>query len=116
MKFRSLIKCEIDVNFVDQEKAKAFFIDGDWKDIYYEFLDLEEAARHLAFAFHNAPEKLSEGGLFRDVDGFGEYFYSRDNKEWRLTDKYVPNGVGMPCGEIIISYESELQCSQAEEI
>lgn len=33
-----------------------------------------------------------------------------------LTDRYVPEGEVLPCGEIVIHYESELQCSQIEEI
>lgn len=116
MKFRNKIECEIDVNFVDHEKAKGFFIDSDWKDCFFKFVDLEEVAEYLALAFHNSPESTDEDGRFKCVDGFGEYFYSHEDKVWRLTDRYLPQGGVLPCGEITIRYESALQCSQTDEL
>lgn len=116
MKLRSLIECEIDVEFVDQGKAEAFFIDGTWRETFFDFADLEEAGEHLALQFHKAAEFIDSGAVNRSVEGFGQYVYNKKEGHWRLTEKYVEDGGALPCGDIIIRYETELGCSQVEVI
>ncbi|MDP2566481.1 hypothetical protein [Pseudoalteromonas marina] len=115
MKFKNTIQCEIEIDFKDKAKAKAFFIDGDWSDVFYEIDDLEELAGILASLFNNAPERLGKG-LYRSIEGFGDYIYSYEKKEWNLSDRQLPEGEELPCGDIVIKYASELQCIETEEI
>jgi hypothetical protein len=115
MKFRNRLECEIDIDFVDLDKAKAYFIGSDWAEDFFEFEDIEDLAEHLSFNFHQAREILKDG-LVRFVEGIGEFVYSYENKEWRLTDKYLPEGEVLPCGDIVIRYESELQSAGVEEL
>lgn len=115
MKFKNTIQCEIEVDIKDREKAKAFFIDGDWSEIFYEISDLDELASILGFAFHNAEERLGQG-LFKSIEGFGDYIYSYEKKEWHLTDRLLEEGEDLPCGNIVIKYISELESIETEEI
>lgn len=115
MKFKNTIQCEIEIDFKDKAKAKAFFIDGDWSETFYEISDLDELASILGFAFHNAEERLRQG-LVKSIEGFGDYIYSYEKKEWRLNDRQLSEGEELPCGDIVIKYTSELQCIETEEI
>jgi len=44
MKIEVIYESKIVIEFCDPEKARAYFIDGDWKDSFYTFDDLEEVA------------------------------------------------------------------------
>lgn len=86
MQVTATLEQEMKVEFTDPEKAKAFFIDGDWKKSFYTFDDLEELA---SFLMLNAREKLVVGDHWRegeelksgaDIEGF-PYFYRHNGQK-----------------------------------
>ncbi|WP_341496395.1 hypothetical protein WAX88_16220 [Photobacterium damselae subsp. damselae] len=106
MKIRSTFEMEIDVDFKDPEKAKAYFIESeDWKNAFYSLEDLKELAAHLALNFHIQIEGWSAQKLTSSkfVEGFGEFVAFNDGT-WRLTDEWTGDS-----GEIFIEYESNLE-------
>ena len=100
------LKAEIDVSFSDPEKAKAVFIDGDWKDYFWVIDDLENLATDLANAFHNEPQhwkydhEKQKGWYQKSPEGFGT-FIQQDNGSFVMEDETT--------GKITISYEMELE-------
>lgn len=82
MKFETDLTQQITVDFSAPAKATAFFIDGDWKESFYTFSDLEAVAEHLAFASRASMrgETYSpEGGKFTHIEGFPTFAY-KDGK------------------------------------
>ncbi len=63
-KFNVELKAEHNVSFSNPEKAQAFFIDGKWKDVFYDFVDLEELAGFIALSY------LQHGKSF---EGFSDF-------------------------------------------
>ncbi|CAH7194891.1 hypothetical protein [Vibrio alginolyticus] len=113
--FRNTFEYQIDVEFIDSNKAKLMFIDSDWKDIFYEFSDLEEVSEHLARNFHNANETLSDG-LCRYVEGFGDFKYDANSSTWLIISKDGLTENQLECGGIRIKYEMKPQCSSTQKI
>ncbi|MCY9861384.1 hypothetical protein OTK49_02485 [Vibrio coralliirubri] len=116
MKIRSTFDCKIDVDFQDPAKAQAYFIDGDWRDFFYAFDNLEEVTEHLALNFHKADEYYDHEGLNRSIEGFGSYVYQPETHEWRLSEDAEPDEESLDCGMIVIRYEQDLKCSDIEKL
>ncbi len=65
MTFEVDLKATVKVQFSDEAKVKEFFIEGDWKECFFEFSDLTEIAEHLAFV-------VQKFGSF-NIEGFGDF-------------------------------------------
>ena len=115
MKFKATLECEIEVDFSDKDKAKTYFIDGDWQEYFYAFDGLDEFTRHLVYAF-NESEEMLRGGRIKFVEGVGEFIYDRSKKEWRLTHKNLQEGESFLCGQIVIRYVQDTHCSTLERV
>lgn len=113
---RTTFEFQIDINFTDKERANHFFIESDWKEHFYEFNDLDEVSEHLAINFDNASEQWEDGQHWKHIDGFGSYYYHREEKEWRLTKDMLKEGEELPCGEIVIKYEMNTECTDVTEL
>ena len=102
-KIRCSFEMEIDINFQDTDKAKSYYIDGDWKESFYSLADLEEVAEQLSYSFYVEDEKWDKilKAVIKFVEGFGT-FVKKDN-EWHLTEEFASDG-----GGIIICYETSL--------
>ncbi len=59
-KRRTSFEMEIDVNFLNQERSFKHFIEGDWKESFFTFDDLDEVAKHLAYCFHIESSKMKK--------------------------------------------------------
>lgn len=105
-KMRVELKAEIDVTFSHPEKVEAVFIEGDWKECFWELYDLEEVVTHLANAFHNESDRwvfnkeTGTGYFERSPEGFGSYI-SQGNGDYVMEHETT--------GKITISYEMELE-------
>jgi hypothetical protein len=104
MNFRTELKCEIDIEFIDPEKSEAYFIGSDWENVFYSFHDLQGLAEHLLFDFHHEGDSYNTThcAMVRSIEGFGIYVKQKD-KSYQLTDE-----VAEEIGQIIIRYEQEL--------
>ena len=114
--FRTTFEYQIDVNFIDKEKAESFFLESDWKDCFYEFNDLDEAAEHVAMNFHNDSGQYEGGDLIKYIEGFGSFLFHREENEWRLTKGALKDSDELPCGDIIIKYEMNPECTEIREM
>ncbi|MBD1559523.1 hypothetical protein HC752_21505 [Vibrio sp. S9_S30] len=112
---RTTFEFQIDVNFIEKDKAEAMFIESDWKDVFYTFIDLDEVAEHLALNFHQYDEKWEKGEYWKHIEGFGSYKYNSDTKAWHLAGEGDENGE-FECGDIIIKYESKTECTDVTEL
>ncbi|MGR5368424.1 hypothetical protein [Photobacterium damselae] len=113
--FRSTFELQIDVDFKDKIKAEQFFIEGTWKDHFYVFNDLDDAAEHLSLNFHKYSDSWEDGGSWKYIEGFGSFLYNKDTKSWHLTSKDGEVG-DFECGDIEIKYEMELDCTDTREL
>jgi hypothetical protein len=103
--FRTSFEMEIDVSFADPEKAKAYFIDGEWKDSFWEIDDMEELAKYIAHSFHVEGDRYDaeRKAIVRSAEGFGDYILG-DSGLYHLDEtsaEYV--------GGITVRYEMELE-------
>lgn len=105
MKIRSNFEMDIDVEFSEPEKAKAFFIDGDWKNHFFTFGDLQEFTAALAFSFHATPDQWDRERKTwtRSPEGYGT-FVKDDSEKWVNIEEAYED-----IGRIVITYESELE-------
>jgi hypothetical protein len=114
MKITATLEQEMKVEFTEPEKAKAFFIDGDWKNSFYTFKNLEDLAESLML---NTKDKL----LFREhwhedkeiksgakVEGF-PVFYSQVGGKLATEENSI-------IGQIIISGDHSPEVSYLGEI
>lgn len=114
-KFKATLSAEFTVDFEDEKKAESFFLEGDWKESFYEFEDLEELVEHLLLNFFNADEKwdTDEGKRYKNVEGMGTYYLFSDTKEWKLIPK---EGNELPCGQITLKEIDSLGCEYVNEV
>ena len=102
-KFRTEFECKIDVEFLNHEKAKQFYIDnGGFNDIA-TVSELTELAQHLARSFQFTPaiwcKKRQEFTKF--LEGFGLFI--------NINDQYVISEDFMEGGSIKVYEEQELE-------
>ena len=108
-KFRTDFEMSIDVEFLNPEKAKAFFIDGDWKKSFYTFNDLADLARGLSCEFHDEPKEWENNHYSKDIEGFG-LFIEKNEKWYSIEDaKEVHGG-------IVIHYQDALEVCDFREL
>jgi len=105
MKLRTSFEMEIDVEFSEPEKAKAFFIDGDWKNYFFTFSDLQDFTAALAFSFHAESDRWDKARKTwtRSPEGYGT-FAQTDSDTWVNIDDANDD-----IGKIVISYSMDLE-------
>jgi len=86
------------VEFTDPEKSKAFFIDGQWKDSFYDFSSLGSLSGHIVFNFYHTPRayKAAKGDFIKNIEGFSAFilnpagnYVSSDNDYGKIIVKCV---------------------------
>lgn len=93
MKFSAEIKADVEVIFADPDKAKATFIDGDWREAFWDIDGMEDLARDLAFAVHSQPERWTydeeqkKGYWQKSPEGFGEYIKDITSNSWIMDNE-----------------------------
>lgn len=107
-KFRTSFEMEIDVTFHDPDKAKAYFIDGDWKESFWTLECLGEVAKKLAHHFHGEPLYFDpkEKRVARMVEGFGRFIDTKIESIFELE----PEAAELS-GGITIAYEMPLEAT-----
>ena len=107
-KFEVTMEAELSVSFSNPEKAKSFFIDGDFRKYFYEISDMEELVKYIAVAFHHSHEYFdkAKNAFARSPEGFGFYVKKENNY-------YEADWVEF--GKISIRYEQELEATSAYE-
>jgi hypothetical protein len=107
--FKCSLEAIVMVRFSDPDKAKAVFIDSDWKESFYAFHDLKDVAEHLSYAIMNNTDgwSLDKKRFFRFIEGFGEFY--------REGDVYKGGCLDGDAGEIFIEQEQGLEVTQVEE-
>ena len=109
MKFRTTLMAEVDVEFVTPDVTKAYFIDGDWGQTFYTYVDLEDMAQSLAYTFERTSDVYIKGkGLAKDIEGYPIFEQDYDNNYYYFKDP--------ECGEVRVWYEMEMDVDGCEEI
>lgn len=101
------------VTLSDPDAIKAYFVDGDWRKVFWELDDLEEVITALANSFQVADRHWGEGGTrVRQLEGFGVYTKSREGRAFHL-DAETAKEIG---SAITITIEDELEVYFVTEI
>ena len=90
IEYKCIIEAEVNVSFSDEGKASDYFIDGDWKDCFFEAMDLEEFVQILSLGFFNTEDSFLDGELVRAVEGFVVFVY--DDEENKYVSEYTEYG------------------------
>lgn len=79
------------VEIENSEAVKAYFIDGDWKESFWELDDIEDFCRSLTTAFDRHPEYFDKelGGSSRFVEGFGLFNKPVRSNAYHLTERFT---------------------------
>ena len=85
MKIKVGFEMNARVEFKDPEKAKEYFIDGRWKDVFYKLDDLNELAKNLAYDIYQS-EAVWRDGIAKFVEGFGHFLKGESRGEWIIKD------------------------------
>lgn len=79
MKFKMTFGFKGEVTFLNEELAKAFFIEGDWSRYFTQYNALGELSEDIlrgVFFYQNLGEAW--------VEGFGVFKYEYDKRLWEL--------------------------------
>lgn len=90
-KFKTTIEKEVQVTFQDPGKARAFFIESNWRETFYSLDTMEEVTDCLIGSFINTDFWWSaqHKNFIKEVEGFPTFI--RDNEAhspcaWRVTE------------------------------
>lgn len=122
MKFKGELECHLEVVISDKEKAKAFYLEGEWKD-YFVNPSFSTFTSHVACAFLDSCEEFTYSrfrrrvtGIVRSVEPVGTFQYDSEKNEWRLIENYEKVGEPLLCGEIIIRFLLEPYCNSLHDL
>lgn len=101
LKQRCLFEMEIDVKFLDKEKAEAHFIDSDWKESFNEYFSLGELAEQLAYVFHIESSRWNSDhrAFTKFVEGFG--LFVENDQIWHLKEDTETGGIVITYNEVL---------------
>jgi len=105
--FNCTLETTMVIEFSDEAKIIAFFVNGTWRESFYHLQDLEDIARHLSFAFHQTSDDWDSDKKcwYKFVEGFGEFY--NDGEVWRNgTEEY---------GEITVRNIEDLDVAWVDE-
>ena len=103
---------EVKVTFSDPAKAKAVFIDGDWKGVFWPIEDMEELTKDLVHTIHQQPElnvfneETNESQRQKQTEGFGTYI--KNEGHW-VMDSEETGKISVFIGDLSVesTYEDE---------
>ena len=107
-KIRCTFAMEIDVDFENPEAAIKYFIDGEWKTVFYKLDDLNGVAECLSRSFHQEDDSWDGKNccFYRSMEGFGRFIrQDSPNTDTFKSDDATAKEIG---SHIIIKYEQEL--------
>ena len=108
MKYAATLTGEVEVEFLEPEKAKACFLeDGSWRDSFFRFESFDQLVTDIVNSFHHEPTRICKefgGSLHRkDMEGYGPFF--KVDGKWILKhDCWIEE-----CGQIFIKESEEVQ-------
>lgn len=107
-KFNVELKQEVEVEFSSVNKAKKYFIKGDWKDFFYAYENLEELASDLALNFSNPRGVTSydwvKGCYTMFIEGFGEFISTGSCYDFSLTSEEFGTVKIKVCTDMYVDY------------
>lgn len=95
------------VEIENPEAIEAYFIHGDWKEIFWPLDDLEDFVRSLTLSFdrHSEYWDSERSGFSRSVEGFGTFNRAAGEDTYRL----VPEAVKEIGSQLTVRVEDELE-------
>jgi hypothetical protein len=105
-KYEVNLSSEYAVTFPDEQKIIDYYIDGDWKETFYEFYGIEDMIRSIIYSFVRTGTQMLKDELgnyyfCKVIEGYPEFVRDDDNR-----DLYTSSHE--ECGTIIIERECEL--------
>ena len=105
-KYEVNLSSEYTVTFPDEQRIIDYYIDGDWKETFYTFSDIEDLIRNLMYIFvrtdlESQTGKEGEHYLCKDIEGFPTFIRDKDNRDLFVSSHEE-------CGTIIVEREDEL--------
>lgn len=115
MKFKTEVKKQVEVEFIEPEKTLDFFLNSDWKEVFFILDDLKEIAEFIAHQVGSFESYFGEV----EIDGECEYrrYYrleglptiikEPDSNLYKMTDGEI--------GDIHIYVDNEYEVDYIEE-
>lgn len=89
-KFNVEMKSEFDIEFVEPEKSKAYFVDGDWSDYFYPADTLEELVEVMSTMLAKELESPSwdseKSRAYLNIEGFPILVANEDRTVFETVD------------------------------
>jgi hypothetical protein len=101
------------VTIPDEQKVIDYYINGDWKDTFWELDDIEDLIKSIMYSFvreDTTHQKNKDDKYYacKSIEGFPEFIRDKENR-----DKYISHHE--ECGTIIVELESELEVDYVTE-
>lgn len=77
------------VTFPDEQKVIDYFIEGDWKNTFYTFGDLDDLCEHLIMAFFHEDSRFNHElkSFYKFIEGFYPFYSDSNTGLWTSTDE-----------------------------
>jgi len=112
--FEVELNAEYIVTFPDEQKTIDYFIEGDWRDSFFDFSSLQDMARSIIYDFHNADREFVKNKddkyeSIKSLEGYPTFVRDDNNM-----DKWAANCE--ECGTIIVELTQELDVEYTTEV
>jgi len=99
---------ELQIKFSEPLLAKAYFIDGEWRETFWDIDNMHQLAKNIANAVQDYPAYYDKGyeSFVKSPEGFGVYVRQTDGS-YKATWKDF--------GDIIVTTVSELNAEESRE-
>jgi hypothetical protein len=101
---------QIQVEIENPEAVTAYFIDGNWREVFWDIDDLEDFVSSFAHAFQATPEYLRDGLFLKEVEGFGIYSRKPGEKGYQLSADGVleiGSAIGVTVDDLEVAFVTE---------
>ena len=112
-KYEVDLSAQYTVEFPDEQKVIDYFIDGTWKESFFEFSDIEDMVSSIIYSFIRTDTQLSSDTTqaafwYKEIEGYPPFIRDKDDR-----DLFVASHE--ECGTIIVKLEDELEVGYVTE-
>lgn len=117
MKRKVTLETEVVVGYSNPEKAHQYFIEGDWKNTFFDLDDLEDLTEFLALAVFQHPEgfrlvqfgvKGNEYRFVKEMEGFATFIKDENGANSWVSEHDVYGAITVHLEELEVSFSPEV--------